>query len=155
MLEQYLKKLKFYKDVKFETKGKQLLVRSANRTVLQELTQNAFKKDKIKFKPRRKVTEVDVVGANQVLVFKPFKAKGTGGLDFEDQLKEDLQRLILPGIEISIESNWSGIMAFGKSKNPIVKKASENVFVAARLGGMGVAIGAGVADDLVGLLETQ
>jgi len=90
MLEQYLKKLKFYKDVKFETKGKQLLVRSANRTVLQELTQNAFKKDKIKFKPRRKATEVDVVGANQVLVFKPFKAKGTGGLDFEDQLKEDL-----------------------------------------------------------------
>lgn len=72
-----------------------------------------------------------------------------------DQLKEDLQRLILPGIEISIESNWSGIMAFGKSKNPIVKKASENVFVAARLGGMGVAIGAGVADDLIELLETQ
>ena len=66
-----------------------------------------------------------------------------------DQLKDDLQNLILPGIEVSVESNWTGIMAFGKSKNPIVKKASENVFVAARLGGMGIAIGAGVADDLI------
>ena len=72
-----------------------------------------------------------------------------------NQLKEDLQRLILPGLEVSIESNWAGIMAFGKSKNPIVKKASENVFVAARLGGMGIAIGAGVADDLITLLESQ
>ena len=71
------------------------------------------------------------------------------------QLKEDLHSLILPGLEVSIESNWSGIMAFGKSKNPIVKKASENVFVAARLGGMGIAIGAGVADDLIKLLEAH
>ena len=70
-----------------------------------------------------------------------------------DQLKDDLQNLILPGIEVGVESNWTGIMAFGKSKNPIVKKASENVFVAARLGGMGIAIGAGVADDLIKLLE--
>jgi glycine/D-amino acid oxidase-like deaminating enzyme len=72
-----------------------------------------------------------------------------------NQLKEDLQRFILPGLEVSIESNWTGIMAFGKSKNPIVKKASENVFVASRLGGMGIAIGAGVADDLITLLESQ
>lgn len=72
-----------------------------------------------------------------------------------DQLKDDLQNLILPGIEVGVESNWTGIMAFGKSKNPIVKKASENVFVVARLGGMGIAIGAGVADDLIQLLETQ
>ena len=43
----------------------------------------------------------------------------------------------------------------GSGKNPIVKKASENVFVAARLGGMGIAIGAGVADDLIMLLESQ
>jgi len=71
------------------------------------------------------------------------------------ELKEDLHSFILPGLEVSIESNWSGIMAFGKSKNPIVKKDSENVFVAARMGGMGIAIGAGVADDLIKLLETH
>ena len=67
-------------------------------------------------------------------------------------LKDDLQNLILPGIEVVVDSNWAGIMAFGKSKNPIVKKVSDNVFVAARLGGMGIAIGAGVADDLIKLL---
>ena len=83
---------------------------------------------------------------------------GETSLSFEpndiilDQLKDDLQNLILPGIEVVVDSNWAGIMAFGKSKNPIVKKVSDNVFVAARLGGMGIAIGAGVADDLIKLL---
>ena len=89
MLEQQLKKLNFYKAAKFEVKGKQLFVRSSDRTTLQEKTEEYFKKNKILYKPRKKATELDVTGAG-VLVFKPNKAKGAGGLDFEDQLKEDL-----------------------------------------------------------------
>jgi len=90
MLEQQLKKLNFYKGVKFETKGKQLLVRSSDRTTLQEETEDYFKKNKIEFKVRKKVTELDVTGASQVLIFKPMKAKGAGGLKFEDQIVDDL-----------------------------------------------------------------
>jgi hypothetical protein len=90
MLEATLKKLNFYKDVKFETKGNQLLVRSNNRTLLQEKTEEYFRKSKIRFKPRKKITELNVENVNQVLVFKPLMAKGVGGLNFEDALKEDL-----------------------------------------------------------------
>ena len=90
MLEQQLKKLDFYKGAKFEVKGKQLLVRSSDRTALQEKTEKYFNRSKIKFKPRKKATELDVVGASQVLIFKPLKAKGAGGLKFEDQIVSDL-----------------------------------------------------------------
>ena len=51
MLEQQLKKLNFYKSVKFETKGKQLFARSSDRTTLQEKTEEYFKKNKILYKP--------------------------------------------------------------------------------------------------------
>ena len=90
MLEQQLKKLNFYKAAKFEVKGKQLLVRSSDRTTLQEKTEEYFKKNKILYKPRKKATELDVKGAAQVLVFKPLFAKGAGGVKFEHQIEKDL-----------------------------------------------------------------
>ena len=90
MLEQQLKKLDFYKGAKFEVKGKQLLVRSSDRTALQEKTEKYFNRSKIQFKPRKKATELDVIGASQVLIFKPMAAKGAGGLKFEDQIVNDL-----------------------------------------------------------------
>ena len=90
MLEQQLKKLNFYKQVKFETKGKQLFARSSDRTTLQEKTEEYFKKNKILYKPRKKATELDVTGAAQVLVFKPLFAKGAGGVKFEHQIEKDL-----------------------------------------------------------------
>ena len=90
MLEQQLKKLSFYKAAKFETKGKQLLVRSSDRTTLQEKTEEYFKKNKIIYKARKKETELDVTGSSQVLVFKPLFAKGAGGVKFEHQIVKDL-----------------------------------------------------------------
>ena len=90
MLKQQLEKLNFYKQVKFEVKGKQLFVRSSDRTTLQEKTEEYFKKNKIEFKPRKKATELDVSGSNQVLVFKPLFAKGAGGVKFEHQIVKDL-----------------------------------------------------------------
>jgi len=90
MLEQQLKKLNFYKAAKFEVKGKQLFVRSSDRTTLQEKTEEYFRKNKILYKPRKKATELDVTGSNQVLVFKPLFAKGAGGVKFEHQIVKDL-----------------------------------------------------------------
>lgn len=56
--------------------------------------------------------------------------------------------------EIAIEHQWSGIMGMGKDnkKLPIVKALEPNIFLAARLGGMGVALSAEVAEELVELL---
>ena len=66
----------------------------------------------------------------------------------QDDLMVKLQKIILPRQPFEIDVRWTGIMAFGKSKKPIVKHYSKNVFVGVRMGGMGVAIGSEVAYQL-------
>ncbi|MDA8886040.1 FAD-binding oxidoreductase [Bacteroidia bacterium] len=69
-----------------------------------------------------------------------------------DELKRFMNEQIF-GREVFIEYQWSGIMAMGKGetqqKTPIVKEVEPNIYMAARLGGMGVALSANVADELV------
>jgi len=61
--------------------------------------------------------------------------------NIQNYLKKMLHDHILPHKKIEIERWWSGILGIGERKSPIVQQVSENVVVAARLGGMGVAIG--------------
>ena len=117
MLEQQLKKLDFYKGAKFEVKGKQLLVRSSDRTALQEKTEKYFNRSKIQFKPRKKATELDVIGASQVLIFKPIAAKGAGGLKFEDQIVNDLNKFNVNNIDIRASSSAINDKMLEKLKN--------------------------------------
>ena len=66
----------------------------------------------------------------------------------QNRLKTYLEEVIVPGISFEIDQKWSGIMAFGQNKQPIIEKINENVFVGARLNGMGVAISSNVAKQL-------
>ncbi len=59
----------------------------------------------------------------------------------QDKLDELLRTMILPGTPYSVDLRWSGTMGVGAKKAPIVKKISENVYCAVRMGGMGVALG--------------
>ena len=47
---------------------------------------------------------------------------------------------------------WSGIMAFGKNKIPIIKKESNSVAVGIKSSGMGVAIGSYVGKSVADIL---
>tara|TARA_R110002012_G_scaffold32899_3_gene96691 strand:- start:27466 stop:28602 length:1137 start_codon:yes stop_codon:yes gene_type:complete len=67
------------------------------------------------------------------------------------ELKRLLAEVIAPGSSLKIDQQWSGIMAFGKTKEPIVKKVSDNITIGVRLGGMGVAIGTLVGEELAAL----
>jgi glycine/D-amino acid oxidase-like deaminating enzyme len=58
-----------------------------------------------------------------------------------DSLMEKMQHIILPSVKFEIDMHWTGIMAFGKNKKPLIEWAGENILLAARMGGMGVAIG--------------
>lgn len=69
-----------------------------------------------------------------------------------NKLKSDLETLILPGQEFEIEQTWSGIMAFGPNKKPIIGKQSDRVSAGVRLGGMGVAIGSKIGLQLADLM---
>lgn len=63
-----------------------------------------------------------------------------------------LNEVILPGQSPLIEMEWSGTMAFGPNKLPVIKQLNEDVAVGVRMGGMGVAIGWKSASELVNLL---
>lgn len=63
-------------------------------------------------------------------------------------LEEHLKEFILPDHSFEVEHRWAGIMAFGNVKEPIVKKITDNIYIGVRLGGMGVAIGTKVGEEL-------
>jgi len=73
----------------------------------------------------------------------------------QHDLEEKLREMILPGQAFEIDMRWSGIMAFGRNKSPIVKAFSERIYGAFRMGGMGVALGSMAARDLVDLIRVR
>ena len=68
------------------------------------------------------------------------------------KLIEDLKTFILPNRDFHIESDWSGIMGFGKDKLPLIKRISENIVLGVRLGGMGISIGSVVGEKTADLI---
>jgi glycine/D-amino acid oxidase-like deaminating enzyme len=73
----------------------------------------------------------------------------------QNSLEEKLREIILPGVPFEVAQRWAGIMAFGATKQPIVKAFSDKVFGAFRMGGMGVALGSRVAQQLAALHQHQ
>lgn len=86
-----------------------------------------------------------------------FEKEHTTALELNDVIQKDLEEklheLILPGKEFEIDLRWSGIMAFGPTKQPILKQHSPRIYVGVRMGGMGVAIGSEVGFQLSQLLS--
>ena len=68
-------------------------------------------------------------------------------------LRNILDEIIMPYQKIEIDYAWSGIMGIGASKQPLVKKIEDRVYLGVRMGGMGVAIGAAVGKQLSELID--
>lgn len=58
----------------------------------------------------------------------------------QNHLEKFLKEIILPNQDFKISHRWSGIMAMGTEKSPIVQKISTRQIAAFRLSGMGVAL---------------
>ena len=58
----------------------------------------------------------------------------------QGELDRFLQEVILPDTKYEVDYRWSGTMAIGKEKKPIVQKISEGLYCAVRMSGMGVAL---------------
>jgi glycine/D-amino acid oxidase-like deaminating enzyme len=60
----------------------------------------------------------------------------------QDYLEDYLREILLPGLTVSIEARWAGTMAFSSdgSKQAYVVNLGDQTYVAARMGGMGVAL---------------
>ncbi|RIW13663.1 FAD-binding oxidoreductase [Algoriphagus lacus] len=80
-------------------------------------------------------------------------------LEFETnpKIKAHLERLarevIFPNRDFEWEMEWTGIMAFGPKKSPLIQSIGQKTAVAVRLGGMGVALGWQVGKELSQLLS--
>tara|TARA_R100000935_G_scaffold23395_1_gene42728 strand:+ start:45461 stop:46594 length:1134 start_codon:yes stop_codon:yes gene_type:complete len=85
-----------------------------------------------------------------------FKAEKTTALGLtplvQNKLEEILRTTILPNTPFEIDTRWSGIMGVGNKKKPIVKEVQPNLYCGVRLGGMGVAIGSAVGQQLANLM---
>jgi gamma-glutamylputrescine oxidase len=64
-----------------------------------------------------------------------------------------LNEYILPEYEFTIEYQWSGIMGMGPDKMPIVKRFDDRIYLAVRMGGMGVAIGSSIAQNAIDIIN--
>lgn len=88
-----------------------------------------------------------------------FEGENTTAIELNEIIQKDLDEklrtIILPGTKFEVAQRWSGIMAFGNTKKPVIKKFSERVYGAFRMGGMGVALGSDVARSLVDLIELR
>jgi len=88
-----------------------------------------------------------------------FDAEKTWDFGQTERVKQSLitylNEVILPGKNIEIDYWWSGIMAFGDDKSPIVKQVAPNIFCAVRCNGMGVAMGSLVGEEVAGLLMSD
>lgn len=69
-----------------------------------------------------------------------------------EYLRNFLSEYILSGSDIHIEHTWSGILSGGNNRLPIVRKLTQDVAVAVRMGGMGVAIGVDTGIEVATLL---
>ena len=71
----------------------------------------------------------------------------------QNKLEDLLGHMILSDIPFEIAHRWSGIMGVGNQKKAIVKSISDKVFCGVRLGGMGIAIGSIIGNELAQLID--
>lgn len=85
-----------------------------------------------------------------------FEGETTTDLSTTDQITNRLIDLlkttIIPNREFSIDYQWAGIMGIGKTKRPIIEKTHDRVAIGVRMGGMGVAIGSLVGENVARII---
>lgn len=93
-----------------------------------------------------------LLGGGRNLDFKTEETDAFGlNMTIQKALEKRLKTTILPHQKVEIEQRWSGIMGLGQHKTPLVKALGKRVFCGIRLGGMGVAIGSSVGQELARL----
>ena len=70
----------------------------------------------------------------------------------KNKLLNDINQFILPKQEFNLEMEWSGIMAFGNNKIPIIRRENQNIAIGVKLGGMGISIGSLIGKKVADLL---
>lgn len=72
----------------------------------------------------------------------------------EKALEDFITNHLLPDTNFTITDKWSGIMAMGTEKEPIVKMLEPGVFCCIRMNGMGVALAPIAAKEAINLMSS-
>ena len=87
-----------------------------------------------------------------------FKTETTTELTLNKLIQIDLEQkladIVIPHTHFEVAQRWAGIMAFGPTKQPVVKAFSDRVYGCFRMGGMGVAMGSEVARQVGAMVKT-
>jgi gamma-glutamylputrescine oxidase len=70
-------------------------------------------------------------------------------------LLDKLDTMILPDTHYEIDYAWTGIMAFGSDKFPLIKQYSPHIYIGVRMGGMGIAMGSEVGEQLATMMTVE
>lgn len=85
-----------------------------------------------------------------------YEAEHTYDMQGSDELRTFLEtylrETVLPGKAFKTEMHWSGIMAMGHEKLPVVKRVDPHLSICVRMSGMGVALGPVLSDEVCALL---
>jgi len=71
----------------------------------------------------------------------------------QETLDKMLHEMIAPRLNVKVEMRWAGTLGLGPKRKPIVKQTDTRVFVAAGMGGMGVALGSLTGLEVADLLK--
>lgn len=88
-----------------------------------------------------------------------FEVESTTELSITDKIQQALETFleqhILNGKEYAITDRWSGIMAMGKDKSPIVESLTRRSFCCVRMNGMGVALAPYLGQKMAGMMKER
>jgi len=70
----------------------------------------------------------------------------------QESLDAFLHQIIAPGINPKVEMRWAGTLGLGLQRKPTVKCVDDRIYVAAGMGGMGVALGSLTGKEVAELL---
>ena len=97
----------------------------------------------------RNIDDRILFGGGRNLDFKSEETLEFGQTELiQSTMEQLLKEVVLPNTPFEIDRRWSGIMGIGQQKKPIVKQLSDNTYCGIRLGGMGVAIGSLIGNEL-------
>jgi len=86
-----------------------------------------------------------------------FEGETTGEFGVNEKIKDRLlefaDRVLNLPKDWTIDYEWSGIMGFAETKSPLVKHLQGRWYIAAGLGGMGVAMGMGLGKEAASLMS--
>lgn len=101
----------------------------------------------------RNINDRMLLGGGRNINFEAEETTAFGQtIPVQSALENLLKTVILPNQKFEIDLRWSGIMAFGKSLEPLITEVEQNIFCATRCNGMGIAIGSQTGEDVAELV---